>query len=154
MFTRFCANKEKIMTLIIMGDSCTGKSTIAEALRAETGAEVFSGKDYLKLAKGESAAKLLFKRKLAQENVIYVVTEREDLALAPENAFRVRVTASLETIQRRFAERMHGNLPEPVKQMLARKHGAFDTERCDLCFNADETASADTAKQILSAIQG
>jgi hypothetical protein len=40
-------------------------------------------------------------------------------------------------------ERMHGNLPAPVEQMLERKHGLFDSEAVDYRFdgvNGDATA--------------
>ncbi len=49
------------MVIALFGDSCTGKSTIAEKLSAQISAEVYSGKDYLKLAKSESMAAALFK---------------------------------------------------------------------------------------------
>lgn len=39
------------MVIALFGDSCTGKATIAAALVQMLSAEIFSGKDYLKLAK-------------------------------------------------------------------------------------------------------
>lgn len=45
------------MLIIIFGESCTGKSTLADALKARTGAQVWSGKDYLRLAKSEGEAR-------------------------------------------------------------------------------------------------
>jgi len=39
---------------------------------------------------------------------------------------RILVTADLELIKSRFAQRMHGNLPAPVAAMLEKKHGCFD----------------------------
>lgn len=50
------------MVIAIFGESCVGKSTIAEKLASRLSAEVFSGKDYLKLAKSESMAALLFNK--------------------------------------------------------------------------------------------
>ena len=50
------------MVIALFGDSCTGKSTIAAALAPSLSAEVFSGKDYLKLAKSESVAAALFQK--------------------------------------------------------------------------------------------
>ena len=55
------------MVITLFGDSCTGKSTIAAALSQTLSAEIFSGKDYLKLAKSESIATALFKKKLRGE---------------------------------------------------------------------------------------
>jgi len=37
------------MLIALIGDSCTGKSSIAEQLRSSMAATVFSGKDYLRL---------------------------------------------------------------------------------------------------------
>ena len=53
------------MLIALIGDSCTGKSSIAEHLRSSMAATVFSGKDYLRLAKDETTAAALFKEQLA-----------------------------------------------------------------------------------------
>lgn len=123
------------MLIGIIGESCTGKSTLAEKLAAQLGCEVFTGKDYLRLAKNENIAKAMFQKKLTgaihAENVIYVISEKEDLALLPEGALRILVTADLDTIKARFSERMRGNLPAPVAAMLEKKHGCFDKEAHD-----------------------
>ncbi len=127
------------MLIVIFGESCTGKSTLAETLKVPLGAKVYTGKDYKRLAKNEDLAKQAFRQLLeaavAGENCIWVLSEKEDLALVPEGAVRVRMTAELALIQQRFAARMGGKLPEPVAGMLARKHGMFDGEACD--FHAD-----------------
>ena len=47
-------------------------------------------------------------------------------ALLPEGAVRILVSADLDTIKKRFQQRMRGNLPVPVAQMLERKHSMFD----------------------------
>ena len=65
------------MVIALFGDSCTGKSTIAAALAPSLSAEVFSGKDYLKLAKSESMAAALFQKKLrGEETILYVISEK------------------------------------------------------------------------------
>lgn len=140
------------MVIAIFGESCVGKSTIAEKLASRLSAEVFSGKDYLKLAKSESMAALLFKKKLAAPdgNILYVISEKEQLALLPEDCLRVLVTASLDTIRERFAQRMHGQLPAPVAAMLERKHGQFDSEPCAIHINADAQSSEEACSLILS----
>ena len=78
------------MVIAIFGESCTGKSTLAALLKERLGAEVFTGKDYLRLAKDEPSAKKLFQAKLAAAmadgNIVYVISEREHLALVPEGA--------------------------------------------------------------------
>ena len=131
------------MVIGIIGESCTGKSTLAEKISASFPCEVFTGKDYLRLAKNENIAKILFQKKLAAavhgENIIYVISEKEHLPLLPEGALRILVTADLETIKARFAQRMHGNLPAPVAAMLEKKHGCFDAEPHDLHVISGET---------------
>jgi len=118
------------MVIGIIGESCVGKSTLAAQLKNSIGAEVFTGKDYLRLAKNEMIAKKLFEKKLSEamtgDHVVYVISEKEHLSFLPEQAVRVPMTADLNLITERFARRMHGNLPEPVRLMLERKHGCFD----------------------------
>lgn len=131
------------MVIGIFGESCTGKSTIAEKIAASFPCEVFTGKDYLRLAKNENIAKVMFQKKLTAavngENIIYVVSEREHLPLLPEGALRILVTADLDLIKSRFAQRMRGNLPAPVAAMLEKKHGCFDAEQYDLHIVSGET---------------
>lgn len=134
------------MVVAIFGESCVGKSTLAAQLKEKLNGEVFTGKDYLRLAKNESIAKKFFQKKLAEalcgEYMIYVILEQEYLTLLPEGAVRVLVTADLELIQARFAQRMGGNLPAPVKAMLEKKHGCFDQEQHDYhIHNSTQTES-------------
>ena len=127
------------MVIGIIGENCTGKSTPAEKLKREFGGRIVTGKDYLRLAKSESEARLLFKKQLADalggENLIYVISEKEHIALLPAGAVRILVTADLDTIKERFRARMHGNLPAPVEKMLTLKHGSFDGEECDFRYD-------------------
>lgn len=124
------------MVIGIIGESCTGKSTLADKLKSLLGAEIYTGKDYLRLAKNEAIAKKLFQKKLEDAvsgtHIVYVISEKEHLPLLPDGAFRVLVTADLDVIKERFAQRMRGNLPAPVATMLERKHGYFDAEKCDI----------------------
>lgn len=119
------------MVIGIIGENCTGKSTLAEAVQGAFGGEILTGKDYLRLAKSESMAAALFKKKLKAaitgENVIYVISEKEHLAFLPEGSTTILVTAELDTIKERFRARMRGNLPAPVEAMLEKKHGIFDS---------------------------
>lgn len=142
------------MVIALFGDSCTGKSTLAEALAAPLSAEIISGKDYLRLAKSEAMATALFKKRLGgEENIIYVISEKEQLALLPADCVRVLVTASLETIQKRFAARMHGNLPAPVAAMLERKYGQFEAAPHDLRVDTDITSAQEAARRIFSLLE-
>ena len=131
------------MVIGIFGESCTGKSTLAEKIAASFPCVVFTGKEYLRLAKNENIAKGMFQKKLAAavdgENIIYVISEKEHLPLLPEGALRILVTADLERIKSRFAQRMRGNLPAPVAAMLEKKHGCFDAEPYDILVISGET---------------
>lgn len=118
------------MVIGIIGENCSGKSTLANEIKEAIGAEIITGKDYLRMAKTESEAVLLFKDKLAQamsgDNVIYVISEPEHTRLLPEGAIKILVSADLDTIKERFKARMRGDLPAHVSRMLEKKHGMFD----------------------------
>ena len=142
------------MIIGIIGENCTGKSTLAEALKQAFGAEIYSGKDYLRLAKSEGEAAALFKEKLRQaaaagETIVYVISEPAQTALLPAGAVKILCTADLETIKERFKARMHGVLPPPVAQMLERKHGLFDSGDYFLRYDG---AHGDPA-QVVAALQ-
>jgi ABC-type dipeptide/oligopeptide/nickel transport system ATPase component len=143
------------MLIALIGESCTGKSTIAAEITKILQAELFSGEDYLRFAKSETDAKAAFAARLLEralstsEHVVYVISEPEHLPLLPEKCLRVLVTASLDTIKARFAARMGGKLPPPVEAMLVKKHGMFDSESRDLAICSDETEPISAAAQIL-----
>ena len=118
------------MLICIFGENCTGKSTLSNGISKQLPCKIYSGKDYLRLAKNENIAKTMFKRELLSavsgENIIYIVSEKEHLDLLPEGAIKILVTADLDEIKERFAQRMHGTLPAPVAAMLEKKHGCFN----------------------------
>ena len=140
------------MVIGIFGESCTGKSTLAEKIAASFPFEIYTGKDYLRLAKNENIAKVMFQKKLTAavsgENIVYVISEKEHLPLLPEGTLRILVTADLDTIKSRFAQRMRGNLPAPVAAMLERKHGCFDAEQHDIHMVSGETDPDEICKII------
>ena len=142
------------MLIAIFGESCTVKTTLAEHLNAAAQGKIYSGKDYLRLAKSESEAVQLFQTLLANavhgENVIYVTTEREHMALLPDGAVRILVTAELDTIKERFAARMHGVLPTQVAAMLEKKHGCFDHEPHDFHIHNGCPDAEDICRSIFS----
>ena len=142
------------MVIGIFGESCTGKSMLAEKISASFPCEVFTGKDYLRLAKNENIAKVMFQKKLTAavngENIIYVISEKEHLSLLPEGALRILVTADLELIKTRFTQRMRGNLPAPVAAMLEKKHGCFNAVSHDIHVVSGETDLDTVVTQIIS----
>lgn len=146
------------MVIGIFGESCTGKSTLAEKLSVCFPCEIVTGKDYLRLAKNEGIAKALFQKKLNTavngENIIYVISEKEHLALLPEGALRILVTADLELIKTRFAQRMRGVLPAPVAAMLEKKHGCFDAEPCDIHVTFEITESEHVSMKVMLRSEG
>lgn len=52
------------MVIGIIGENCSGKSTLAEAIKNSIGGEIITGKDYLRMAKSESEATKLFTEKM------------------------------------------------------------------------------------------
>ena len=146
------------MVIGIFGENCSGKSTLAEAVRDALAAEIISGKDYLRMAKTEADACELFREKLERavtgDNVIYVISEPDQLALLPDGTIRILVSADLDTIKARFRARMRGVLPAPVERMLENKHGMFDLEPCDFCFDGVSGDAAALCEQLVKTRQG
>lgn len=146
------------MVIGIFGESCTGKSTFADKLKQRLNAEVYSGKDFLRLAKSEAQAKLAFQKKLqeamAGPHIIYVIAEQEQLSLLHEGAVRVLATAGLDTIKERFAKRVGGKLSAPLAGMLERRHGMFDSEAHDVHIISGETDPDTACEQVLRLISG
>lgn len=140
------------MVIGVIGENCVGKSTLAKEIQQVIGAEIVTGKDYLRMAKSESEAVSLFKKKLEEamtgENILYVISEKEQVSLLPQGAIKILVTADLESIKERFRARMRGNLPRPVEQMLERKHGMFDAGDYDFRFNSGEDDLAEMCQKV------
>ena len=137
-----------------MGQSCTGKSTAAEKLKEQTGAEIFSGKDHLRMAKNEDEAWRIFFDKLSEaasgnnasgESVIYLIAEisQLDRIIDLHGARKVKFTASLDTIKSRFAERMHGRLPSPVEKMLIRQYEEWEPVQADILIDTTSDNDVD-----------
>jgi len=138
-----------------MGESCTGKSTAADDIKKETGAKIYTGKDYLKLAKNEDEAKKAFRRLLESqvnetEVLIFVVSELEDLNLVPENALKILFTADINVIKERFKTRMRGNLNPAVEKMLERKAGLFSELQHDMVIESDKTSKEEVIDKLKS----
>ena len=78
------------MVIGIIGENCSGKSTLAERIAERIGAEIITGKDYLRMAKSESQAMLLFREKLKNAlsgaHLIYVISEPDQSKNLPLSA--------------------------------------------------------------------
>ena len=102
----------------------------------------------------EQEAKRLFQEKLKRavdgSNIIYVIADPEHIALLPEAAIRILVSADLDTIKERFSARMHGVLPGAVERMLESKHGMFDNETFDYCFDGVSGDAAALCGQLMN----
>lgn len=127
------------MLIAIIGENCVGKSTLANKINETLHAQIYSGKDYLRLEKSPSAAletfKTILQKSVTGENILYLITEKEHLALLPQGAYKIVLTADIETIKDRFKTRMKGNLPLPLEKMLESKHGMYDQLECNLKLN-------------------
>jgi len=142
------------MIVALIGESCTGKSTVAYMLKGKLGASVYSGKDYKRLAKNEDEAMRLFANLLqnsqdSKETIIYVISEHDDLKHLPVKALRVVLEADIETIKQRFAQRMNGNLPPAVANMLERKHAMFEGTSIDMSVSTDTQSAESIIEEIL-----
>lgn len=142
------------MVIGIIGENCSGKSTLAVRIGDAIGAEIITGKDWLRMAKSEPEARKLFLEKLKSavtgSNIIYVISDPEHVALLPEGAVRILVSADLDTIKTRFKERMRGILPGPVERMLESKHGMFDNGTYDYRFDGVSGDAAALCGQLMN----
>lgn len=89
------------MVIGVMGENCSGKSTLAKNIQTTLGGRIVSGKDYLRLAKSEDEAKELFTQELKNaengESIIYVISEKEQISLLPESPMFNAPEASVVT---------------------------------------------------------
>lgn len=149
------------MLYIFMGPSCTGKSTVANKLQQFIDVEVFAGKDYLSLGKSEQAAWQVFNEKLtnaarspesSKQNVVYIVTEVEqvDKISTIDGSYKVKFIASLDTIKTRFAQRMHGNLPQPVEKMLEKQYREWKNFEGDMQVDTSENDDSEEIARIIA----
>lgn len=144
-----------------MGQSCTGKSTMVDKVKAIGDVEVYTGKDYLRMAKSESVAWELFYEKLlnaasnkdsSKGTIIYLITEKTQLKriIDIEGSYKVKFTAPLDTIKSRFSQRMNGKLPQPVEKMLNNQYEEWENIKGDINVN---TMIEDDVEKLLNLIR-
>ena len=134
---------EMDMVIALIGESCTGKTTIAQKINEKIPVKIITGKDYLRMAKNETVAEEKFKEFLASKKdsediIIYVISEKEFIKFLPSKTIKILCKASLSIIKKRFSERMHGNLLEPVVSMLEKRHGQFMDDSYELIVDTSE----------------
>lgn len=124
----------------IFGEPCVGKSELATALKKKIGGKIVSNRAYLHYAAREEEAERIFKEMLDKEsgNVFFIISEPYELYFLPRRAIRVKLTATIETIEKRYAEKMYGHLPEDVKTALEDRHGTFDFLSSDFTFTQED----------------
>lgn len=101
------------MLIALIGENCTGKSLLANKLAEKVECAVFTGRDYLRLAKNEFEARKKFEELLQHcadgvQDLIYIISEPEHLAFLPVQAVKVSVAADIDIIKMRFAKRLGG----------------------------------------------
>ncbi|GAA0122324.1 MAG: hypothetical protein KID00_02455 [Clostridium argentinense] len=147
------------MLFIFMGASCTGKSSAADDLKELIDVQIYTGKDYLRMAKNEDEAWKIFSKKLNKassnkdlscQSIIYVVSEKSILPKLQSinDGITIKFTANLDVVKSRFATRMKGNLPNPVEKMLERQLIDWKDIDADLCIDTTNEEIKEVAKKI------
>ena len=106
------------------------------------------------MGKSPSAAEKSFKEYLEQNQgqekmIVYLISEIDELKFLPPHAVKIRCQAPLEIIKERFAERMRGNLPPQVADMLERKYGMFQETVVDLSYDTTQRDVGQICEKIL-----
>ncbi|HZK34085.1 MAG TPA: hypothetical protein VFD33_02085 [Bacillota bacterium] len=149
------------MLFIFMGSSCTGKSTAANKIKERLDVEVFTGKDYLRMAKNKYEAWKLFYDKLLKASlkqdpvkgtIIYLITEKEELIKVKDikNSYKIKFTAPLDIIKERFSQRMNGILPKPVEDMLERKNKEWEAIDGDMTVDSSQEEEIEKLMQLFT----
>ncbi|MGL5354702.1 MAG: hypothetical protein ACRDA5_15525 [Clostridium sp.] len=152
------------MLLILMGPSCTGKSTLAESLKKDREVDIYTGKDYLRFAKNENEAWNKFSEKLLEATIskefcnkttVYIITEKNMVSRMQsfDNTIFIKFTAELDTVKERFAKRMNGNLPKPLEKMLEKQLNEWENVECDLCIDTTNSKIEEQVRKITEAIE-
>lgn len=153
------------MVLVFYGPSCSGKSSAARSIAERTGATIWTGKDYLRLAKTEPAAWKEFVRLLARaarssrlslDSIVFVTTDPATLMRHVGDlgtVYWVRFDASLETLAKRFALRIGGSVSPPMRTMLERSREATLASPADLLVDSTERTQRSIVEEVLRCCQ-
>ncbi len=149
------------MLLVLFGPSCSGKSSVASLITDRVGASVWTGSDYLRVAKNEELAWRGFlgllgaaagTDSMTEESIVYVVgdvsTVRRIVEQVP-GAIPVRLTADLSSLESRFASRVGGVVSPAIRAMLKRSRDEASQEPADLAFDTTDMTCEDVAQSVL-----
>jgi hypothetical protein len=148
------------MVLVLFGPSCSGKSAAALRISQLTGAKVWSGRDYFRLAKNEDQAWAKLLELLAaaaagstwSESIVYVAGDvglaRCVLGAVPD-AIPVRLHADLPTLESRFAPRTGGTVSPGISRMLRRSLEATAEVPSIMTFDTARVSCSEVAGKII-----
>lgn len=147
------------MLYIFMGPSCSGKSSTAKELKKLIDVQIYSGKDYLRMAKNENDSWKIFERKLKEscddrelnsQSIVYVISDKKDISKIKfiDDAITVNFIADAEIIKSRFAQRMNGNLPKPIEIMIEKQLSEWKDVTSKLHVDTSTNNAKDIAKKV------
>ena len=150
------------MLLLFIGPSGSGKSSVARLIAQRIGCKVWTGRDYLRLARSQDEAKKTFRDMLESASeletfsagsIIYVIGNPDDLDddLRAFPCYRcLRFNAVLSVLSRRFAQRMGQQpLPAALLSALERQRNRFAAFPADKEFDTTNADAASTASEVL-----
>jgi len=146
------------MLYLFAGPSCTGKSAAAEKMKDFIDVKIYTGRDYLRLSNNENEALKLFNDDLNEAvekenyNIIYVSTDINIVKSlkALSSGVKVRFTADIDVIKRRFSDRMNGHLPVAVSNMLDTQYQAWESFECDLIADSGKKHTVEIVEEIIN----
>ncbi|MDD4297986.1 MAG: hypothetical protein PHC69_13690 [Ruminiclostridium sp.] len=150
---------ENQMLYVFMGPSCSGKSSVARELKSLINIQIYTGKDYLRMAKNEQDAWKVFNEELKKasnnkelnsQSIVYITSEKKDVSKIEclDNAVTIKFTANSEVIKSRFAQRMKGTLPKPVEKMLEQQFSDWENVNAELLVDTGIETPKEAAKKI------
>jgi adenylate kinase family enzyme len=146
------------MLYVFMGPSCSGKSSTAKELKKLIDVQIYTGKDYLRMAKNESSAWGIFEEKLKEassnkdlnsQSIVYIISEKKEISkLKLIDAITINFTADAEIIKSRFAQRMNGVLPKPIENMIEKQLTEWKDINAKLHVDTSNNNAKDIAKKV------
>lgn len=150
------------MFIMFVGPSCGGKSSTAKVFQEKFGLKIYTGKDYLRLAKSETDAWKVFteicqtakeNKQLCSHSVIYIASETDKFSdLAKISSFTVHFDASQEILEKRFAPRTGGFVPPPIKKMIEKQKNNWLAVEADFHIDTTESTADYSAEKVLQMV--